>query len=77
MTQATRETRTDPQTTDAESRETRISRDAEGDALGLAIFINADELRALGINPEETTHVAYAITEDGLHVDPADHNPGE
>lgn len=71
MKQTTPSSSTEPSTTDPESRETRISRDPEGDPLGLAIFINTEELRALGIDPEATTHVRYAVDEDGLHAAPA------
>lgn len=72
MTHTTTDRRSERPTTDQENRETRISRDADGTALGLAIFINADEMRALGVDPEDATHVTYSITEDGLDVGPAD-----
>ena len=47
-----------------DSRKARVSRAADGQALGLSLFITARELRSLGIDLEDTDRVAYAV-EDG------------
>jgi hypothetical protein len=47
-----------------DSRKARVSRAADGRALGLSLFITARELRSLGIDLEDTDRVAYAV-EDG------------
>jgi hypothetical protein len=45
-------------TRQSETREARISRDGNGDPIGAAVFLTADDIAALGVDP----HTADAVT---------------
>jgi hypothetical protein len=52
-------------------RRTKVNRDADGEPLGAAVWVNADELAALGVDPAVTDQVGYRVENEALHVDPA------
>lgn len=54
------------------SREVQIVRGGEGDPLGAAVWLNADELAALGVNMEVTDSIRFAIIGDHLQIEPAE-----
>ena len=61
-----------------DGRTARLARDADGEALGTAVFLDADDLRALlGTDPDEfdAARVSYAV-ENGHLVLNADGEDG-
>lgn len=53
------------------SRQASVARDQSGDPIGAAIWINADELAALGIDPDRTDAVDIKVTDGDLELTPA------
>ncbi|EMA44279.1 hypothetical protein [Halococcus saccharolyticus] len=55
-------------------RSARLARDAQGEPLGSAVFLDEDDLQALGIDPRATDadRVAYAVEDGVLWLDEAD-----
>lgn len=41
----------------------------DGEPLGIALFLNAEELTQLGVDPEATGVVAYSVEDGDLRVD--------
>ncbi|WP_117595161.1 hypothetical protein [Haloprofundus halophilus] len=69
---------TERETTDDESlgnpasrRTASINTDGSGDPIGVALWVNADELTDIGINPAVTDAVDVWIEDGGLRVSPA------
>lgn len=60
-----------------EGREARVNRDGDGEAVGVAIFLTADELRDLGVSPEETDRVSYGVDNGRVRVHSANNGSGE
>lgn len=57
-------------TNTAEStRQARLNRDGNGDAVGAAVWLNADELADLGVDVDAADAVAYRVEDGNLHVD--------
>jgi len=57
-------------TNPAEStREARLNRDGNGDAVGAAVWLNAHELADLGVDIDAADAVAYRVDDGDLHVD--------
>jgi hypothetical protein len=54
-----------------ESREVKVSR-YEGEPLGIASFVNAEELERLGIDAEETEKVAVQVEDGFILLFPSD-----
>lgn len=50
-------------------REARLTRDRDGEPVGAAVWLNADELAALGVNIEAGDVVAYRVNNGDLCVD--------
>jgi len=46
-----------------------LNRDGNGDPVGAAVWLNADELAALGIDVDTADAVAYRVDDGDLHVD--------
>jgi hypothetical protein len=57
-------TTADARRTQTRRREVRVSRGPEGDPIGAAVFLTADELRSLGVEPARTDAVNVSV-EDG------------
>lgn len=53
------------------SRQASVARDQNGDPIGAAIWLNADELAALGIDPGRTDAVDIQVTDGDLELTPA------
>jgi len=51
------------------TREARLNRDGNGDPVGAAVWLNADELAALGVDVDAADAVAYRVDDGDLHVD--------
>ena len=49
-------------------RTAEICRDSSGHPKGVALWINADELEAIGINTIETAKIAINFVEDEIHL---------
>lgn len=45
-----------------------MSREARVSELGCGIFLTADEIRAIGVDPDDVDAVEYAVIESGLIV---------
>jgi hypothetical protein len=60
--------RTDTPTNSTDRHEARVNRDGNGDPLGAAMFLSGEELQDLGIDPNETDRVAYAVRDGRLRV---------
>ena len=54
-------TTADARRTQTRRREARVSRDGDGDPIGAAVFLTADELRALGIDPTTADAVTVSV----------------
>lgn len=53
-----------------DGRTARLARDSDGDALGSALFLDADDLRALGLDTDATDdRVSYAVADGALVLD--------
>ena len=50
------------------TRQARVNRDPDGEPLGISLAISADELRELGIDPDEADAVEYEIADGGLQL---------
>lgn len=50
------------------TRTAQVTRDSDGLALGVAVFLSATELTALGVDPATTDRIAVRITDDGVEV---------
>lgn len=46
-------------------RTARVNRDADGDPIGICMFITAAELRSVGVNPDRVDRVAFGLDDDG------------
>lgn len=68
MHDTTTERRTDTQPNSTSGYEARVNRDGDGNPLGAAMFLSGEELRELGIDPTDTDHIAYSITDGQLRV---------
>ena len=53
---------------DYSGREAKLTRDREGDPIGAAIWLNADELAALGVDIETVDSVPYRVSGGDLHI---------
>ena len=51
------------------TREARLHRDGDGDPTGAAMWLNADELAALGVDVDAADAVMYRVDDGDLHVD--------
>lgn len=51
------------------SRQARMARDRSGNAIGTAIWLNADELADLSVDVDAADAVAYRVVDGDLHVD--------
>lgn len=51
------------------TREARVNRDGNGDPTGAAVWLNADELAALGVDVDAADAVAYRVDDGDLHID--------
>jgi len=61
----------DDTTNDADAtREARLHRDGNGDPNGAAVWLNADELAALGVDVDTADAVAYRVEDGDLHIAP-------
>jgi len=49
-------------------REARMSRDSDGDPLGVMIYLRSEELRELGVSPDKADTVEYAVKNGTLRV---------
>lgn len=49
-------------------REARLTRDGEGDPIGAAVWLNAEELAALGVDIATADSVTYRVSGGGLHI---------
>jgi len=49
-------------------REARMSRDSGGDPLGVMIYLTAEELQELGVDPRNADKVTYATENGTLRV---------
>jgi hypothetical protein len=67
-TNTTGESNDTTNTADA-TREARLNRDGNGDAVGAAVWLNADELADLGVDVDAADAVAYRVEDGDLHVD--------
>jgi hypothetical protein len=47
----------------------RLARDADGDPLGAAVFLDAADLRALGVDLADADRVVVAVEGGALRVD--------
>lgn len=56
------------------SRTARLARDGDGDPIGAAVFLTADELADLGVDTDTTDTVNVAV-EDGEVCLTAEHEP--
>lgn len=52
------------QSLEERAKKATVQRNADGDATGVLVAVSADELEALGVDPEETETVRFAV-EDG------------
>jgi hypothetical protein len=61
-----------------DGRTARLARDADGDPLGSAVFLDAADLRALGVHPDATDadRVSYAVENGHLVLDADGGNDG-
>lgn len=50
-------------------REARLTRDRDGEPAGAAVWLNADDLDALGIDIETADAVAYRVDNGDFRVD--------
>jgi hypothetical protein len=53
-------------------RQASVNCTADGRLLGLALFLNERELRNLGIDPEKTDSVAYAVENGEIRLSKPD-----
>lgn len=51
------------------TREARLNRDRDGDAVGAAVWLNADELADLGVDVDAADTVVIRVDDGDLHVD--------
>ena len=64
-----------PDDTGSDGRTARLARDADGDPLGTAVFLDSDDLRALlGTDPDEfdAARVVYRVEDGALVLDSDD-----
>jgi len=54
-----------------DGREARVARDAADDPIGAAVFLTADELAALGIDPGTTNTVEVTVENGGVNLSPS------
>jgi hypothetical protein len=59
-----------------DGRTAQLARDADGDALGSAVFFDADDLRALGVDLADADRVRYAVENGHLVLDADGGNDG-
>lgn len=50
-------------------RQATVNRAGDGQPLGAAVWLNADELAALGVDVDAADAVAYRVEDGDLHVD--------
>lgn len=55
---------------DPDSREARVTMDGNGDPIGAAVFLTADELADIGINPERTDAVIVFVEDGEVRIRP-------
>jgi len=53
-----------------EGRTARISRDAKGDPIGVAVFLTSEEIESLGVNTAAADAVELQIRDDEAHFLP-------
>jgi len=58
----------DTNTTGESTREARLNRDGNGDPIGAAVWLNADELADLGVDVDTADAVAYRVEDGDLHI---------
>lgn len=51
------------------TREARLTRDGGGDPVGAAVWLNAEQLAALGVDVDAADAVAYRVEDGDLRVD--------
>jgi len=64
------ENRTEPTDT---GRTASINTDQTGAPIGVAVWVNADELSALGVDPNRTDAVDVRVADGDLELTPAHH----
>jgi len=52
-----------------DGRTARLARDADGEALGTAVFLDADDLRRAGVDLADADRVRYAVENGHLVLD--------
>jgi hypothetical protein len=64
-------------TPEQDKREAQVNHDASGQPLGAAVFFGAEDIAALGINPEATLAVAYWIEDGEVRLDSLEQAVGD
>ena len=58
--------------TDGDSREARVARDGDGDPIGAAVFLTADELADLGVDPVRADAVNVSVEDGEVRLRPTE-----
>lgn len=72
MSKAAEHSSTSTTAQDDEREPAEVTRDESGNATGAAVFISAEDLAVLGVNPAETDEVVPTVTESGLELESAE-----
>ena len=68
--ETTEQEKKDRRSNEGRRRKARVSYDATGDPLGVPIWLNAAELRALDVDPITCTRVAYCVRNGEIRLAP-------
>ena len=55
-----------------DSRTARLARNGDGDPIGAAVFLTADELADLGVEPERTDAVNVSVEDGKVRLRPTE-----
>ena len=55
-----------------DSRTARLARNGDGDPIGAAVFLTADELADLGVEPERTDAVNVSVEDGEVRLQPTE-----
>ena len=55
-----------------DSRTARLARNGDGDPIGAAVFLTADELTDLGVEPERTDAVNVSVEDGEVRLRPTE-----
>lgn len=62
---------------DTPARKAEVPTSSDGRSLGVCVYLSQSQLRALGIDPEQTNEVRYQVDSEGrLEIEPVQ-NPEE